>query len=44
MYKINDVVTMVYWENGAKTQMQLSPAFLKRIVYGITAFTKTSNE
>ncbi len=44
LYKINDVITMVYWENGAKTQMQLSPAFLKRIVYGITAFTNTSNE
>ena len=44
MYKINDVVTMVYWENGAKSQIQLSPAFLKRIVYGITAFTNTSNE
>ena len=44
MYKINDVVTMVYWENGAKSQIQLSPAFLKRIVYGITAFTNTNNE
>ena len=44
LIKINNVITMVYWENGAKTQIQLSPAFLKRIVYGITAFTNPNNE
>lgn len=32
----NDMITLVYWDNGAKTLLQLSPAFLKRIIYGIT--------
>lgn len=35
---VNDVITLVYWDNGGRTLIQLSPAFLKRIVYGITSF------
>lgn len=38
--KVNDVITLVYWDNAGKTLIQLSPAFLKRIIYGITVFTK----
>jgi hypothetical protein len=37
----NDLITLVYWDYGHRTQMQLSAAFLKRIVFGITSFTKT---
>jgi hypothetical protein len=36
----NDLTTMVYWDYGHKTLLQLSPAFFKRIVFGITACTK----
>lgn len=42
--RVGDTITLVYWDNGAKTLIQLSPAFLKRIVYGITAFTDPENE
>jgi hypothetical protein len=38
--KENDVITMVYWDYGGKTQLQLSPDFFKRIVFGITYCTK----
>lgn len=38
--KVNDVITLVYWDNGGRTLIQLSPVFLKRIVYGITSFVK----
>jgi len=36
----NDVITLVYWDYGHKTQLQLSPAFFKRIIFGITYCTK----
>lgn len=36
----NDVITLMYWDYGRKTQIQLSSAFFKRIVFGITYFTK----
>ena len=36
----NDLVTLVYWDYGSKTLLQLSPAFLKRVIYGITYCTK----
>lgn len=35
-----DVITLVYWDYGHRTLLQLSPAFLKRIVFGITHCTK----
>jgi len=34
------VITMVYWDYGSKTLLQLSPSFFKRIVFGITYCTK----
>ncbi len=38
------LVTLMYWDYGRKTQMQLSAAFLKRIVFGITHFSKTRTD
>lgn len=42
--KENDVITFVYWDYGGKTLFQLSPAFLKRIVFGITYCTKKEKD
>jgi hypothetical protein len=36
-------ITIVYWDYGGKTLRQLSPAFLKRIIFGITSFTKNDS-
>ncbi len=36
----NDTITFMYWDYGRKTQLQISTAFFKRIVFGITSFTK----
>ncbi|MBI5372053.1 MAG: hypothetical protein HZA79_08515 [Sphingobacteriales bacterium] len=36
----DNLVTLIYWDYGGKTLLQLSPAFLKRIVFGITSCTK----
>jgi hypothetical protein len=36
----NGIITLVYWDYGGRTQMQLSPAFFKRIIFGITYCTK----
>ncbi len=38
--KADDVITLVYWDYGGRTLMQLSPAFLKKITFGITYCTK----
>ena len=38
--KTDDLITLVYWDYGGKTLLQLSPAFFKRIVFGITYCTK----
>lgn len=35
-----DIITLMYWDYGRKTQMQMSSAFFKRIIFGITYFTK----
>ncbi len=40
----NDVITFVYWDYGGKTLLQLSTAFFKRIVFGITYCTKNEND
>ena len=40
----NDNITFVYWDYGGKTLLQISPAFLKRIVFGITFCTKKIND
>jgi hypothetical protein len=34
------LITLVYWDYGGRTQLQMSPAFLKRIIFGITYCTK----
>ena len=44
IYSENDVITLMYWDYGRKTQMQLSAAFFKRIVFGISYFTKTKTD
>ncbi len=36
----NDIITLTYWDYGRNTQLQLSTAFFKRIIFGITYFTK----
>ncbi len=36
----NNVITFVYWDYGGKTLLQLSPAFFKRIIFGISYCTK----
>lgn len=36
----HDVITLMYWDYGRKTQLQMSTAFFKRIVFGISQFTK----
>jgi hypothetical protein len=40
----NDVITFTYWDYGRKTQLQVSAAFLKRIVFGISWFTKKETD
>jgi hypothetical protein len=40
----NNLITLVYWDYGGKTLRQISPAFLKRIVFGITVCTKKEND
>lgn len=42
--KQNDTITFVYWDYGGKTLLQLSPAFFKRIVFGITYCTKIGTD
>ena len=41
--KEDNTITLVYWDYGGKTLLQLSPGFLKRIVFGITYCTKKVN-
>lgn len=38
--KVDGLITMIYWDYGSRTLMQLSPSFLKKIVFGITYCTK----
>jgi hypothetical protein len=40
----NDVITFTYWDYGRKTQLQVSAAFLKRIVFGISWFNKKETD
>lgn len=42
--KENGVVTFVYWDYGGKTLLQLSPAFFKRIIFGITYCYKNETD
>lgn len=36
----NGVITFIFWDYGHRTQLQLSEAFFKRIVFGVSHFTK----
>jgi hypothetical protein len=36
----NNMITFVYWDYGGKTQLQISKTFFKRIIFGISDFTK----
>ena len=38
--KVDGLITLVYWDYGSRTLMQLRPSFLKKIVFGITYCTK----
>jgi hypothetical protein len=38
--KENNVITLIYWDYGGKTLIQVSPLFLKRITFGISYCTK----
>ena len=38
--KTGNTITLTYWDYGGKTLMQLTPAFLKKITFGITHCTK----
>jgi hypothetical protein len=40
----NDVITLIYWDYGGRTQMQMSTAFFKRIIFGITHCTKIESD
>ena len=42
--KENGLITLTYWDYGHKTQLQLSTAFFKRIVFGISHFTKEETD
>jgi hypothetical protein len=42
--KADSKITMMYWDYGRKTQMQLSAAFFNRIVFGISSFTKSDTD
>ena len=38
--KIDGVITLVYWDYGSRTLMQMSPSFFRKITFGITYCTK----
>ena len=40
--KEDDMITMVYWDYGGKTLLQMQPEFLHKIVFGITQCVKKS--
>ena len=40
----NNIITLVYWDYGRKTQLQMSTAFFKRIIFGISYFTKKTTD
>lgn len=42
--KQDDLITLVYWDYGGKTLLQLSPSFLRRIIFGITHFSKNESD
>lgn len=42
--KQDDLITLVYWDYGGKTLLQMTPAFFKRIIFGITYCTKKESD
>lgn len=38
IYKVGDKINILYWDYGIKTLQQVSPKFLKTIVFGVTHF------
>lgn len=38
--KSDDLITLTYWDYGFLSLRQITPAFLKKIVFGVTHFTK----
>ena len=36
----NNIITFIYWDYGGKTLLQVSPAFFKRVIFGISYCTK----
>ena len=38
--KVDDTVTLVYWDYGGRTLLQLGPYFLQKIIFGISHCTK----
>ena len=41
IWKTGDVLTIIYWDYGGRTLRQVTPLFLKKILYGVTCCTKT---
>ncbi len=41
--KTDDVITMVFWDYGGKTLLQIDSEFLHKIVFGISQCTKKGN-
>ena len=42
--KTGDLITLTYWDYGGKTLQQLSPAFLKKIIFGISHCTQKKTD
>lgn len=42
--KQDDLITLVYWDYGGRTLLQMTPAFFKRIIFGITYCTKNESD
>jgi hypothetical protein len=40
IWKTGDLLTVVYWDHGIRTLRQVSPAFLKKIIFGVSHCTK----
>ena len=38
--QVDDRITLIFWDYGGRTLLQVSPAFLKKIIFGITSCTK----
>jgi hypothetical protein len=38
--KTADIISMTYWDYGFRSLRQITPAFFKKIIFGISCFTK----